>query len=58
MCSSDLDNESQVMLPTERFAGGTPVNRLGPLDECLQAEDFGTEPSRVHIDTGSSEIMD
>ena len=52
------DNESQVMLPTECFTGGTLVNWLGPPDECLQAEDFGTEPSRVHIDTGSSEIMD
>ena len=46
------------MLPTERFTGGTLVNRPGPPDECLQAEDFGTEPSHVHIDTGSSEIMD
>ena len=52
------DNGSQVMLPTERFTGGTPVNQPGPPDECLQAEDFGTKPSRVHIDTGSSEIMD
>ena len=46
------------MLPTEHFTGGTPVNRPGPPDGCLRAEDFGTEPSRVHIDTGSSEIMD
>ena len=52
------DNESQVMLPTERFARGTPVNQPGPPDECLRAEDFGTEPACVHIDTGSSEIMD
>ena len=52
------DNESQVMLPTELFAGGTPVDWPGPPDECLRAEDFGTEPSHVHIDTGSSEIMD
>ena len=52
------DNESQVMLPTEHFAGGTLVNQLGPPDECLRAEDFGTEPSCIHIDTRSSEIMD
>ena len=56
------DNESQVMLPTERFAGRTPVHRpvdrLGPPDECLRAEDIGTEPSRIHINTGSSEVMD
>ena len=29
------DNESQVMLPTERFAGGTPVNWPGLPDKCL-----------------------
>ena len=52
------DNEGQVMLPTERFAGGTPVDRPDPLDERLQAEDIGIEPSRVHIKTGSSEVMD
>ena len=46
------------MLPTECFTGGTPFNWPGPPDECLRAEDFGTEPSRVHINTGSSEIMD
>ena len=45
------------MLP-ERFAGGTPVDRLGPPDERLQAEDIGIEPSRIHIDNGSSEVMD
>ena len=29
------DNESQVMLPTECFAGGTPVDQPGPPDERL-----------------------
>ena len=52
------DNESQVMLPTECFTSRTLVNRLGPPDECLQAEDIGIEPSHVHINTGSSEVMD
>ena len=46
------------MLPTERFAGRTLVNWPGPLDEHLRAEDIRIEPSRVHIDTGSSEVMD
>ena len=46
------------MLPTERFAGRTPVNRLGPLDKRFQAEDIGIEPSHVHIDAGSLEVMD
>ena len=52
------DNESQVMLPTERFASGTLVDRPDPPDEHLQAEDIGIEPSRIHIETGSSEVMD
>ena len=46
------------MLPTECFAGGTPVNWLDPPDECLRAQDIEIEPSRIHIETGSSEIMD
>ena len=54
------NNEGQVMLPTEHFTGWThwPVNQPDPLDERLRAEDTRTEPSHVHIKTGSSEIMD
>ena len=54
------DNEGQVMLPTKRFASQTHqlVNWLDPLDERLRAEDTGTEPSCVHLETGGSEIMD
>ena len=52
------DNESQVMLPTEHFASRTLVDRPDPPDECLQAEDIGIEPSCVHIETRSSEVMD
>ena len=54
------DNEGQVMLPTERFASQAHqlVNQPDPPDKRLRAEDTGTKPSHVHIETGSSEVMD
>ena len=54
------DNEGQVMLPTKCSAGRTHwlVDQPDPPDEHLRAEDTRTKPSRVHIETGSSEIMD
>ena len=47
------DNEDQVMLPTECFTSEPPDT----LDKCLWAEKTGTEPTHVHIKTGSSGIM-
>ena len=42
------------MLPAERF---TP-KPLGTPNEHLAAEEIDTEPSRVHIETEGSDIMD
>ena len=48
------DNKSQVMLPTERFAGGTPVNWPGPPDECYEPKT--SEPS-PHVSTSTPEVQ-
>ena len=48
------DNEDQIMLLAERFA----PKPLGMPNKHLAAEDTDTEPSRVHIETKGSDIMD
>ena len=48
------DNEDQVMLPAEQF---TP-KPLGTPNEHLATEETDTEPSRIHIKTEGSDIMD
>ena len=42
------------MLPAERFA----PEPLGTPNEHLAAEETDTKPSRVHIETEGSDIMD
>ena len=48
------DNKDQIMLLAERFA----PEPLRTPNEHLAAEEIDTEPSRVHIETESSDIMD
>ena len=48
------DDKDQIMLLAERFA----PKPLGMPNEHLAAEETDTEPSRVHIETKGSDIMD
>ena len=47
------NNEDQIMLPVERFAPEPPDMP----NEHLATEETDTEPSCVHIETDSSDIM-